>query len=144
MNRNDPFRTFNFRVEIDGSDSRQLSASAAAFPPMGTRSNTAKAPISTNNTQTDRPAGSIPTSPLSAAILNNELWDWYGNIVNGVPDRRNGSMILMDEQRKEVMRWSFENGWMNKIEAPSFNASGQRSGDRVGGNGPRRITFEMT
>jgi phage tail-like protein len=29
----------------------------------------------------------------------------------------------MDEQRKDVMRWSIENMWIKKIEAPSFNAT---------------------
>jgi phage tail-like protein len=54
---------------------------------------------------------------------NAELWQWYANIVNGVADRRNGTVILMDEARNDVMRWNFENGWINKIEGPTMNAS---------------------
>jgi phage tail-like protein len=55
---------------------------------------------------------------------NRELWDWYRNIVNGINDRRNGTIVLMDEERRDVMRWNFENGWINKIEGPAFKASG--------------------
>ena len=39
-------------------------------------------------------------------------------------DRRNGAIILLDEERNDVMQWEFENAWPNKIEAPSFNATG--------------------
>jgi phage tail-like protein len=55
---------------------------------------------------------------------NRELWNWHTNIINGMPDRRNGSIILMDEARNDVLRWSFESGWINKIEGPAFKASG--------------------
>ena len=55
---------------------------------------------------------------------NTELWDWYTNIVNGIPDRRNGTIILMDEARNDVMRWNIENAWINKIEGPTFKANG--------------------
>jgi phage tail-like protein len=30
----------------------------------------------------------------------------------------------MDEERRDVMRWSIENAWINKIEGPSFKANG--------------------
>ena len=52
------------------------------------------------------------------------LWAWYANIHNGVADRRNVTIILMNEERKPVLRWHAENAWINKIEGPSFKASG--------------------
>ena len=54
---------------------------------------------------------------------NRELWDWYRNIANGISDRRNGSIILMNEAHQDVLRWNFENAWINKIDGPSFNAT---------------------
>ena len=55
---------------------------------------------------------------------NRELWVWYRNIQNGIDDRRNGSIILMDEERNDGVRWSIKRAWISKIEAPTFNASG--------------------
>src|SRR5207247_9334111 len=55
---------------------------------------------------------------------NRELWDWYMNIVNGVSDRRNVTIVLKNEQRQPVLRWHADEAWINKIEGPSFKASG--------------------
>ena len=43
---------------------------------------------------------------------------------NGIADRRNVTIILMNEERQPVMRWHAENAWINKIEGPAFKASG--------------------
>ena len=66
----------------------------------------------------------IPTSPSSAVITDNQdLWNWYKNIVNGIEDRRNGAIVLQDEEHNDVLRWQFENGWICKWEGPSMNAT---------------------
>ncbi len=121
--RIDPFRTFNFRLEIDGltvGSFRECSGLAADGNAVEYREGT------------DIPRSSrkligmvsYPNVTLKRGQTTNpELWNWYRNIVNGIPDRRNGSVILMDEQRQDVMRWSIENMWIKKIEAPSFNAT---------------------
>ena len=43
------------------------------------------------------------------------LWNWYTNVMNGVPDRRNVTIVLMNERREAVLRWHAENAWINKI-----------------------------
>ncbi len=55
---------------------------------------------------------------------DTSLWDWYTNIMNGQPDRRNVTIVLMNEARQPVLRWHAENAWLNKIEGPSFKAAG--------------------
>jgi len=59
---------------------------------------------------------------------NRELWKWRKNIVDGVTDRRDGSIVLMDEERKDVLRWNFTAGWIHKIDGPTFNAKGNEVG----------------
>ena len=54
---------------------------------------------------------------------SQDLSNWYKNILNGVNDRRNGAIILQDEQHNDVLRWNFENGWICKWEGPSLNAT---------------------
>jgi phage tail-like protein len=122
--RIDPYRTFNFRVEIDGLTVGSFSECSG----LSTEGDAAEYREGTDVPLTVRKLmGLHKYSNITLKrgyTQNTELWDWYKNIVNGVPDRRNGSIILMDEGRKDVMRWSIENAWIRKIEAPSFKASG--------------------
>ena len=121
--RVDPFRTFNFRLEIDGltvGSFRECSGLTADGNAVDYREGTdiprsvRKLPGLLNYT---------PVVLKRGYTQNPELWNWYRNIANGITDRRHGSVILMDEQREDVMRWSLENMWIKKIEAPTFNAT---------------------
>ena len=51
------------------------------------------------------------------------LWNWRQSVVNGKTDRRSGSIVLLDESRKPVLRWHFEEGWPVKWEGPALDAT---------------------
>lgn len=120
--RVDPFRTFNFRVEISGT------ATASFRECSG---------LSTDGDAVDYREGTdvstvrkLPGLRKYANVMlkrgythNLELWTWYANIVNGVPDRRTVSIVLMNEARQDVLRWELAFAWLNKIEGPSLNAT---------------------
>ncbi len=121
--RVDPFRAFNFRLEIDNvtagsfSECSGLSSDGDAIDYReGTDS------LTVHKLMGLRKFANITLK--RGYTLNTELWDWYTNIMNGIPDRRNASIILMDEQHKDVLRWEITYAWINKIEGPSFKASG--------------------
>jgi|SRR5580658_10024150 phage tail-like protein len=121
--RIDPVRSFNFRIEFDGlsvTGFRECSGLAAD-------GNSVEYREGTDVPRSVRKLVGLQTYPnitlKKGYTTDTSLWDWYANIVNGIPDRRNGSIILMDEARNDVMRWSVENAWIKKIEAPSFNAT---------------------
>jgi phage tail-like protein len=121
--RVDPYRTFNFRLEIDGltvGSFRECSGLAADGNSVDYREGT-DIPRSVRKLIGLQTYSNITLK--RGYTTNTELWGWYKTIVNGIADRRNGSVILMDEQRKDVMRWSIENMWIKKIEAPTFNAT---------------------
>lgn len=121
--RIDPFRTFNFRLEIDGLTAgsfRECSGLTADGTAVPYREGT-DIPNSVRQLIGLNTYGNITLK--RGYTLNPELWNWYRNIVNGVADRRHGSVILMDEAHNDVMRWSVENMWIKKIEGPSFNAT---------------------
>ena len=42
--------------------------------------------------------------------------------MNGKPDRRSGTIILLDESGQPVLRWNFVRGWPAKWEGPTLNA----------------------
>jgi len=121
--RTDPFRTFNFRLEIDGltvGSFRECSGLTADGNSIEYREGT-DVPRSVRKLIGLQTYSNVTLK--RGYTTNAELWTWYNNIVNGISDRRNGSVILMDDQRKDVMRWSIENMWIKKIEAPTFNAT---------------------
>jgi phage tail-like protein len=122
--RTDPYRAFNFRVEVDGltvGSFSEVSGLSSDGDAVDYREGT-DLPLNVRKLIGLRKYSNLTLK--RGYTTNRELWDWYTNIVNGVQDRRNGSIILMDEQRNDVMSWDFENAWINKIEAPSFKASG--------------------
>jgi phage tail-like protein len=118
--RNDPYKAFNFVVEIDGI------ARAAFSEVSGLESETAVIEYRAGSEGLTR---KLPGLTKYANIVlrygitqDRELWDWRKNIVAGIPDRRNGTIKLLDDQRNEVARWNFRDGWISKWQGPALNA----------------------
>lgn len=51
-----------------------------------------------------------------------EFWEWVVEAMNGKVTRRHGHIALLDEDKQEVMRWNFYNGWPTKWSGPGLNA----------------------
>jgi phage tail-like protein len=121
--RDDPYKAFNFLVEIDGiaragfSEVSGLESETAVIEyRVGSESNTVR---------------KLPGLTKHANIVlrrgitqDADLWNWRKTVEEGKVDRRNGSIILLDDDRSEVLRWNFFNGWISKWEGPALNASG--------------------
>jgi phage tail-like protein len=121
--RDDPYKAFNFRVEIDG-------VAVAAFSEVsGLESETE---VIEYRTGTERnTVRKLPGLTKHANIVlrrgitqDTELWNWRKAVADGQVDRRNGSIVLLDEDRSEVLRWNFVNGWISKWLGPTLNAEG--------------------
>lgn len=120
--RDDPYKAFNFLVEIDG-------IAVAAFSEVsGLESETEviEYRVGSEKTNTVR---KLPGLTKYANIVlrrgvtqDADLWNWRKSIVDGEIDRRNGSIILLDDKRTEVVRWHFRDGWICKWEGPTLNA----------------------
>ena len=121
--RKDPYRGFNFRVNIDNSTVagfRECSGLTLNTDSVDYREGT-DVPLSVRKLTGLRKFTNITLK--RGYTDNTELWKWYKNILNGVSDRRNGSIVLQDEEHNDVLRWNFENGWIAKWEGPSMNAT---------------------
>jgi phage tail-like protein len=124
MVRNDPYRTFNFRLEIDGVE-------AAAFSEAtGLTSDGDVVDYRTGMDQllTNRKLPGLrrygPITLKRGMTKDGTLWDWYSTVATGTTERYDGSVILRDEAGVDVLRWNFRSAWPNKIEGPSLRASG--------------------
>ena len=118
--RADPFGAFRFRVEIDGIET-------AAFTEVtGLDSTTDVIEYRTGDMRIAAKLPGLhrfPNIVLRRGITRDrQLWQWRKRIVDGQPDRRNGSIVLLAEDGTEVMRVNFRDGWPAKWEGPALNA----------------------
>jgi len=68
---------------------------------------------------------SYPDITLKWGITDSrDLYDWHLAAVNGNIDRKNGSIILLDDQGQEKVRWNFFTAWASKYDGPDFSAKG--------------------
>lgn len=121
--RIDPYRGYNFRVEIDNSAVAAFSeVSGLSFDiePVEYREGN-ELQLHPRKLPGLRKFGNIT---LKRGFTDNtELFEWYRTTLNGSVDRRNGAIILRDEDHNDVLRWNFSNGWVTKYEGPTFNAT---------------------
>jgi phage tail-like protein len=121
--RRDPYRSYNFLVEIDGitrAGFRECSGLDATQTPITYREG--------NELLTMRKLpGLVEYSnvTLTRGITDDtELWEWCKKSLDGKVERKNGSIILLDDAGEEKVRWNFVNGWPSKWTGPGFNATG--------------------
>ncbi|HEY9670730.1 MAG TPA: phage tail protein [Waterburya sp.] len=120
--RIDPYRGYNFRVEIDG-------IAEAGFRECSG--------LDTSTASTDYREGTDPPHVRKLPGLNtysaltlkrgitdsDSLWKWRQTVIDGKAERKNISVILMNEAGQEKWRWNIRNAWPTKYTAPSFNAT---------------------
>jgi phage tail-like protein len=52
-----------------------------------------------------------------------DLQKWAFRIAGGVPEPKNGTIIIFDQQHHPVATYTFTNAWPTKWSAPEFDAS---------------------
>jgi phage tail-like protein len=121
--RDDPYKAFNFLVEIDGITVAAFSEASGLVSETdvieyraGGKTNTVR---------------KLPGLTRYANIVlrrgvtqDAELWNWRRSVEQGAVDRRNGAIVLLDDDRTPVVRWNFFDGWISKWEGPTLNAKG--------------------
>ena len=50
------------------------------------------------------------------------FWNWLVAGMNGLVQRAPGAVVMLDENRQEVMRWNFTRAWPTKWTGPGLNA----------------------
>ena len=120
--RVDPYGNFNFLVEISGTTLAGFSECSGLSSEVG---------VIEYREGGDAKVRKLPGLGKFADITlkrgvvnNNELQNWHRNILNGVPDRRNISIVLLDNQRQPVVRWNVADAFPRKWEGPYLNAKG--------------------
>jgi phage tail-like protein len=120
--RVDPYRGYNFLVEIDG-------ITQAGFQEVsGLDSSTDSVDYREGNdpNHVRKLTGLNKFSPITlkrGITDSDELWKWRATVSSGKPQRKNGSIVLLDDTGAEKLRWNFSNAWPSKWTGPSFNST---------------------
>lgn len=121
--RQDPYRSYRFIVEIDGitrAGFREASGLDSSQDPVEYREG--------NEAPTVRKLPGLvkyANISLKRGVTDDlELWEWRKKAMDGAVERKNGSIVLMNDAGEEKIRWNFREAWPTKWTGPSFNATG--------------------
>lgn len=119
--RNDPYKVFNFIVEIDGIN-------AAGFTECSGLSTTTDV-IEYREGNERSGARKLPgLTKFSNIVLkrgmtrSRDLWNWRKTVIDGAVERKSGAIVLLADDRTPVGRFRFRDGWPTKWEGPALNA----------------------
>lgn len=122
--RVDPFRNFNFLVELDGI----AQASFSECSGLGSTTEVIENREGGDNTTVRKLPGKTSFSDITlkwGISPSRELCAWRQQVVDGNVVRKNGSIVVFDlSNHSEVARWNFVSAWPSKWEGASFNAKG--------------------
>jgi phage tail-like protein len=122
VGRVDPYRGFNFLVEIDGitqAGFQEVSGLDASTDAVDYREG-----ADPNHVRKLTGLNKYSAITLKRGVTDSdELWRWRKAVIDGRTERKNGSIILLDESGVEKIRWNFANAWPSKWTGPSFNAT---------------------
>lgn len=121
----DPYRAFNFKLEIQG-------VTEAHFTEVGNMDVKVGA-IAYREGGNNQVVHYVPGQTEYGAVTlrygltrSSELWDWFMSGVKGKVQRKNCSIIVLDSDGStEVMRWNLINAWASQWRGAVLNALDQ-------------------
>jgi phage tail-like protein len=119
--RVDPFRSFNFRVEgLEVASFSEVSGLSSDGDAVDYREGTDVA-LSVRKLTGLRKYNNVT---LKRGVTQSAaLWAWYQNVINGVRDRRDVTVVLQNEEHVDVVRWHLSNCYVNKYEVSTLTAT---------------------
>ena len=121
--RKDPFRGFKFRVVIDGINKagfREVSGLDASTDSVDYREGDGDSILKLAGLK------KFSNITLKRGITDDQdIWKWRSMVMDGkIKDaRKNGQIILLDDEGKSAAEWTFTDGWPTKLTGPTFNAT---------------------
>ena len=118
----DPYRAYNFLVEIDGITEAGFQECSG----LDSSTDTVDYRVGSDPNHVRKLTGLNKFSPitLKRGITDSDaLWNWRQKVVDGRSDnetRKNISIVLLNEARQEKWRWNLRRAWPSKYTAPTF------------------------
>jgi phage tail-like protein len=121
--RVDPFKNHLFLVEIDGIVQASFTecsgfaseVTVVEYREGGDPNHVRQLPSMTK----------FPAIQLSSGLTtSSELYDWHRTAIDPPLQRKNGSVVILDDSLVEQVRWNFTGAWISKWEGPALSAKG--------------------
>jgi len=125
--REDPYASYNFELVLTGisDDGKVVKGSFSEVSGLEVDI----APIDYRNGSEDIVVRKVPglkkfnVIVLKRGIIGDlALWNWVLRGMQGLVKRTEAAIILLDENRREAMRWNFRRVWPSKWTGPGLNA----------------------
>mgnify|MGYP003519606601 FL=1 len=119
--RVDPYRAFNFRVELEGLVTGGFSKCSGLQVEIETK----EVREGGVNDYIDHFGGRVKHVPLvlERGLCDIDgLWAWYQDAARGRVKRKNGTIHLLDAFQSPVMHWDFKQAWPTKWTGPELRA----------------------
>ncbi len=119
--RLDPYQSFNFVVEIEG-------LLVGGFTQVSGLEGEVEVDTHEEGGVNDFVHSFPRRTSYSNLVLSHgltdisTLWNWYYNVTQGIVERKNGTIMLLDRQQYPVMYWNFRNAFPVKWSGPEFDA----------------------
>lgn len=117
----DPFRTFNFLVEIEGIQVGGFSSVSGLQSQVEVRT---VREGGVNDTEYKLP-GQVSYGDLTleaGLTAQDPMWTWYLATLKGNIQRKNGSIYLRDAKGQPAICWNFFSAWPKEWQGPSLDA----------------------
>lgn len=119
-----PYRNFNFVVEIDGVERAAFSEAilpTAEIDVVEYREGADKTSVSRKLPGRLRLGNLVLRRGIADDLT---LWQWFAKVADGELDSRKVAVILLDASRQPVRRWTLFDAWIAKVEGPALNSTG--------------------
>lgn len=127
----DPLVSFNFAIEVSGI----ISGFFTECSGLGSETEVSEHKIVGPSGQeiVRKIPGRLKWDKISlkrGITANMDFWDWRKMVEDGDVSgaRRDGSIIMYDQEGSEVARWNFERGWPSKLSGPSVKSDSNEIG----------------
>ena len=120
MPRHDPYKAFNFRVEIDG-----MTAAFTEVSGLESEVETIDYREGGEETRVRKLPGLRKYSHIvlkRGLTSDADLWNWHNGFLTGKGKRRDGLITLQNELGVPLKVWKFDRGLPVKWLGPTFNA----------------------
>ena len=124
--RIDPYLNFRFRVEIEGIQ----QAGFMECTGLGSQIEVVEYREGGEVASVRKLPGKVsyPDITLKWGITDSqELYQWHLQVIHGNLVRKNGSVVLLDSQGNEKLRWNFFSAWPSKWTIPQVRRKADRS-----------------
>jgi phage tail-like protein len=121
--RIDPYKGYRFLVEIDGIQ----QAAFAECSGLGSEIEVVEYRDGGEGSPVRKVPGRVryPDIVLKWGVTDSrELYNWHLQLINGTLVRKNGAIILLDDQGQPKVRLNFSDAWPSKWEGPRLIARG--------------------